>query len=155
MEQWDDPVREEHRALELQVDQLAATLHLDEADGEWREILQPLLRGLRAMLEQHLLREERALFPVLQRLLGQRASAITLLQTEHQALRAHLQRLTDLLHRAGPLLRDEIADEGLRFVQLFRNHEKTEDRLLLDVLHYSLSPTELETLSRTFANETI
>ena len=154
MEQWDDPVRKEHRALEVQVGQLAATLRLDEVDDEYRMILRAMVGGLRAMLEQHLAREERALFPVLERLLGQQASTVALLHTEHQALRTHLQRLTELLHRDGPPPRREISEEGRQFIELLHNHEKTEDRLLLDVLRYSLPPAELDLISRSLAGET-
>lgn len=153
MGQWDDPVRRDHRALADQLDQLEAVLELGEAEAEYLVIVRSAVRGILAMLEPHMGREEQFLFPVLRRLLGREAHAIALLEVEHHALRTHLRALTGRLEHETPHACHEIAEEGRRFIQLLRDHEKTEDRLLLDVLHYSLSPTELDTISRAFANE--
>ena len=95
----------------------------------------------------HLRKEEEVLFPALQKLLGENAGALTLLKEQHRELRAALRRIAELLQEPEILEWDTVALVSEDFIDLLDDHEKKEDRLLINVLDLSLQPKELKALA--------
>lgn len=146
----DDLVREDHRALEAQVGALEAALSIEVGHQDRRVAISWIIRTLWPSLELHLRKEEEALFPQLRSLLGKSAGALTLLKGEHAQIRACLRRLAELIQDQDNLHWDEIHIAAEAFIHLLDEHEKLEERLLLDVLRYNLKPKELEPLAEAF-----
>jgi len=150
MERWDEQVREDHQALESQIGALEAALSLDVGPSDRWVTLRWIVRTVGPALELHLRREEEVLFPALQRLLGQEAGALTLLKEQHRELRASLRSLAGLLSDPDALNWERITLASQSFIDLLEDHEKKEDRLLIDVLEFSLKPQELKNLAQAF-----
>lgn len=150
MERWDEKVQEEHHALESQVGALEATLKIDVGVEDRRITLKWIIRTLEPALQLHLRKEEEVLFPALQRLLGENAGAVTILKEQHRELRASMKHVAELLENRDNISWEAIGFSAQAFVDLLEDHEKKEDRLLIDVLEFSLKPKELKELARAF-----
>ncbi len=152
MEPWDDPVREDHRILESQMHVLEVALAMQDVKAEDRAVLlRWVIRELWATLELHLRKEEQVLFSALQRLLGEKAGAVTLMMENHQELRAALRRLSELLQETEAANDQGITMAADGLIEILEDHQKKEDRLLIDVLKFNLKPTELKELSRAYS----
>jgi len=127
-----------------------STLGMDLASADQRVILSWTLRSLWPELELHLRREEEALLAGLARLLGRDASALVMLRKEHGDLRGGFRHLAELLQDPERLEWDRITLAVEGFLCLLEEHEKVGDRLLLDVLKYSLNRDELKRLVREY-----
>lgn len=147
--QWEAEVREDHQALEAQAGALEAALSIDISPQDRRVVLSWIVRGLWPSLELHLRKEEDALFPALQKLLGESAGSLTLLKEQHRELRSGLRRVAELLQETESTNWEGLALAAQSFIDLLEDHEKKEDRLLLDVLEFSLKPKELKALAST------
>ena len=147
MKPWDELIHKEHETLKTQAGVLDTALGIDASVQDRRVVLSWTLRNLGPEVELHLRKEEEALFPTLQRLLGKNASALALLHNDHKEIRASLRHLAELLQDPGNLDWDRIELAVQAFLFLFDEHEKVEDRLLLDVLHFNLSHKELKALA--------
>ena len=147
MERWEEQVREDHQALEAQAGALEAALSIDVGPHDRRVVLSWIVRGLWPSLELHLRKEEEVLFPALQKLLGKDAGAISLLKEQHRELRSALRRIAELLQEPEISNWDSIALASEAFIDFLEDHEKKEDRLLIDVLDFSLKPKELKALA--------
>ncbi len=150
MERWDTQVREDHEALEAQMGALEAALTIDVGQEDRRVVLKWIVRTLWPALELHLRKEEEILFPALQNLLGNQAQAIALLKQQHGELRSTLRQLAELLQGDEGLDWEKITLSGRLLIDLLEDHEKKEDRLLIDVLEFSLKPKELLGLAGAF-----
>lgn len=149
-EQWASAVREDHRQLREQAGVLESALAIDTTDLDRRVVLSWTLRNLWAKLELHLRKEEEALFSSLERLIGGDSGTLAILREEHAGLRAAFRNLAELLQDPTHLEWDRIvlAVEGLLY--LLDEHDKLGERLLLDVLHYSLNHHEQEALAEAY-----
>jgi iron-sulfur cluster repair protein YtfE (RIC family) len=153
VEGWETQVREDHQQLEAQVGVLKAMLEIEVGAEDRRVTLSRFIRVVGPDLELHLRKEEEVLFPALQRLAGEEAGAISLLNEQHRELRAALKRLAQLGCGCGyhePFDWEKVAQAGQRFVDLLEDHEKKEEQLLIRVLGKALKPQELMTLARQF-----
>ena len=150
MERWDEQVREEHNALESQVGALEAALKIDVGAEDRRVTLKWIVRTLGPALHLHLRKEEEVLFPALERLLGEDAGAITLLKEQHRELRASLKHVAELLENRENLNWEALGFAAQAFVDLLEDHERKEDRLLIDALEFGLKPDELKGLAKAF-----
>lgn len=150
MERWDNVVREDHQALESQMGALEAALSIDVGVEDRRVVLSWIIRTLWPALELHLRKEEETLFPALARLLGDSAGAITMLKEQHRELRFALRRVAELVQAPGNLYWEGVNIAAIALIELLEDHEKKEDRLLIDVLQYSLKPQELRSLAHAF-----
>lgn len=147
---WDAGVCEDHQALEAQAGALEAALTVDVGAQDRRVVLSWIVRTLWPALELHLRKERDALFPRLASLLGKNAAALTLLERDHQELRAGLRHLAELVQDPDALDWQKIPFAAESFINLLEEHERLEDRLLLDVLRHSLKSNELKLLSQAF-----
>lgn len=150
MKPWDALIREDHHALESQAGALEAALSIDLSTQDRRVVFSWILRGLSPSLELHLRKEEAVFFPALQRLLGESAGALVLLQQEHQELRRVLRHLAELLQDWERIDWQMVTLASEAFLHLLEEHEKKEDRLLVDVLEHSLKPKQLKGLAQQF-----
>ncbi len=158
MTRWDERIRDEHEALRAQAEDLSAVLSMSTTDPESRRsALVWLLRNVGATLDAHLQQEERAGFPALAQLLGSDANALVLLRTQHREVRAALAALHRRCERPwngdAALQWDAIQREGAFFVSLLEDHEQKIERLLIDVLEYSLPTQALHHVGQAFLAE--
>ncbi len=147
---WDLKIREDHRLLDSQREALEGFLRNPTGPKDRRVHLSKILDSMGSSLRLHLQREEEALFPAFDRLLGGSSGTIPLLRMQHNHLR-------DLLDRLGPLLEDRentswetIAEIGGTLAELLKDHEEKESRFITDTLEHSLKPDELTRLARQF-----
>lgn len=147
---WEDQVREDHQALQAQVGALEAALSIEVGTQDRRVVLSWIIRNLWPSMELHLRKEEEALFPELQRLLGKSAGALSLLRAQHAQLREGLRHLAELLQDQDNLQWNEIRVAAEAFIHLLDEHEKLEERLLLDVLRCHLKPKDLKPLAEAY-----
>ncbi|MBI3615164.1 MAG: hemerythrin domain-containing protein [Candidatus Omnitrophica bacterium] len=147
-ERWDERIREEHRSLESQVEVLERILTVDVSPEDRRGALRWLVGSLRPLLEMHLEKEEGTLFPALEHHLGKEADPLEQLRDQHRELRSAVKELTELLQGSRGFHWAEVAGASRLFVDLWEDHEKKEDRLLLDVLEFGLRPQELNGLAQ-------
>ncbi len=150
MNRWSDGVHEDHETLASQAGALEAALGMDIGPEDKRVALSWVIHALWPSLELHLRKEEETLFPVLQRLLGENAGALTLLRRQNQELRLAHRHLAELLKEQGRFALEEIKIDSYAFIDLLEDHEKKVQRLLLDVLEFSLGPKELAVLAQKF-----
>lgn len=150
MERWDEEVREDHHALESQMEALEAAFAIDVAAQDRRVVLSWIIRNLWPTLELHLRKEEEILFPALRQLLGENAGAITLLLEQHRELRRALRNVAELLQGSEFPDWNAIRFAAEALADLLEDHEKKEERLLIDVLQYSLKPDRLRALAKEF-----
>ncbi len=150
MERWDAGVCEDHRALAAQAGALEAALTLDVGEEDRRVVFSWVVRTLWPSLGLHLRKEEEALFPPLEKLLGAGAVVLRMLKGQNQELRASHRRLAELGEGSQPLDWDRIKLASYSFIEFLEDHEKKVDRLLLDVLEFSLKPKELKALAEAF-----
>ncbi len=154
-ERSDMDVKEDHEALNAQLEAMEAALE-SEPDSEKRRkaLVCLVVRTLAPDLEMHLRKEEQVLFPALQKLLGGKSGTVDLLKEQHVKIRSTIQWLAGLLCDCGCEEKSkevdwkEIAAVGKGFVNLLKGHEKKEDQLLADVLRASLKPQELMQLAQ-------
>lgn len=144
---WEAVLREEHDVLEEKVRCLEWVLHLEIGPEDLWVTLRHLILDVKQSLEAHLEREEAVFFPALIRLIGEEAGAVRILQEQHEQLRAGLAYLLKLRGDQGTLNLREVAPAADSLLALLREHEKLEDRLLLDVLKYSMKQRELAALA--------
>lgn len=147
---WDRQIQEEHQVLNSQREAIGATLERRAGPSDPRVDLWKILRGFSPRLELHLRQEEEVLFPALERLVGKGSGPLSLLMDQHEQLRAHIQRLSELLDCLKGCPWETIAQTGQSLVHLLENHEVKEGRFLLDLLECSLKPDELMGLARQF-----
>ena len=147
---WDAPVRQEHRRLKKGALVLDSALSIETSSLSRRVVLSWGLKNLWPELDMHLRKEEEALFPSLERLLGRDSGARAMLHREHEDLRAGFRHLAELVQDPTHLEWDriELAVEG--FLYLLEEHEKLEDRLLLNVLAHRMGKKELAAVSEEF-----
>ncbi len=148
-QEWGNPVREDHEAIEVQVGALDAIFKVGATPQNRWLALKWIIRSLKPLLEAHLEKEEEILFPALQKLLGVKANAIPFLKEQHQRIRGHMRHLEGLLYNQ-PIPWEEITNSSQRFVDLLKEHEQKEDHLLLEVLESNLKRTELLKLAESF-----
>jgi len=150
MGDWEDPIREDHRTLESQAQALETALGIDLDPQDRQVVLLGIVRTLGPALELHLRKEEEILFPALKHLLAGYNGAMTTLQDEHHELRGGLRRLAETVQEGGLLDWERIRSAGRTLMRFLEEHEKKQERLLLDILRYSLNPQELEALTKAF-----
>ncbi len=150
MERWDAAVWEDHRALKRQADVLDSALKVNVGDEDRRVVLSWTLRSLWPEMDLHLRKEEETLLVRLESLLGGDSGALETLRREHADLRAGFRHLAELIQDSSCLEWDriELAVEG--FLYLLEKHEELGERLLLDVLQYSLNRKERISLMETY-----
>ncbi len=147
MKPWDELIHKEHETLKTQAGVLDTTLGIDVPAQDRRVVLSWTLRNLGPEVELHLRKEEEALFPTLKHLLKGGGSALILLRKDHEEIRTSLRHLAELLQDPSNLDWDRIELAVQAFLYLFEEHEKIEDRLLLDVLQFNLNHKELMALA--------
>lgn len=150
MDYWGQPVRDEHEKVAECVCLLEKATCFEMGPEDLWVTLRHLILDVRKTVEWHLTREEETLFAALIRLLGKEARAVRMLQDQHRQIRQGLAYLLRLHRDGNPLDPREVRDAAEGLATLLREHEKVEDRLLLDVLEYSLEPQELMALADQF-----
>jgi len=91
------PLSEELPRLE-QMARKVTEVHGDKQPATFKELL-PVYLGLKAELEQHMMKEEHVLFPMIKNGQGSMAGApISVMQHEHDSAGAALKRLRELTH---------------------------------------------------------
>ena len=147
---WANPMREEHRALDSQKAALEAVLEGPSGPRSRNVMLFLMLRSFAPRLETHLRKEEEALFPAIQRLLGTESGPLVLLRDQHEQLRAYLNELAELLQVPEAACWERLESAGKALVDLLEDHEEKEGRFFIDLLASSLEPQELMGLARQF-----
>ncbi len=163
----------EHQGIMRQVGDLRAAVRALEQRGPaaLAESL-PALRGTARMIETELLaharREDEALFPALERVLGSGEGPTRVMREEHHAIhaqadlfRATLHQLNQIEHPAivagGERLKDLAAAgddaaalraSGAEIVRLLDEHFGKEEAILFPMAREVLEPDELEEISR-------
>ena len=152
MKSWDEEVREDHQALESQMKALEATFQINVESEDRLVVLRWIVRNLDSSLEPHMRKEEEILFPMLEQLLGEKINVVLMLRRQHKKLRLKIRHLMQLLESSQFVDWDKISLACEGFISLFENHEKTEERLMIDVLELSLKPKEIKALTQ-FLNQ--
>ncbi|MBI3292716.1 MAG: nitrite reductase, copper-containing [Elusimicrobia bacterium] len=150
MERWDDKVHEDHEALASQAGAMEAALTIEMGPEDRRVVFSWIIRMLWPALELHLRKEEEVLFRALQRLLGENASAILVLKEQHRQLRGAHRHLAELIQPGGHMNWDVISIASEAFIELLEDHDRKIERLLLDVLRFSMNGRELKKLAQDF-----
>lgn len=151
-------LKEEHRATLLKLELMEHSFQylrapLEETTPERVEIEKILLRDLFFALEKeigpHFRKEEEALFPILAEYVGNKHGFIEAMVHEHGKIRAaflHWKKVFPSLCRSrepiDEALRRTVIDPGLRIINLIRQHNNKEDRILFEVSESSLTEEE-------------
>jgi hemerythrin-like domain-containing protein len=114
------------------------------ADGQVADVV----RFLEAEVMQHFELEERALFPVLARHIGDTQGPLAVMNAEHATFRQLLAGLTAAL-RSGKLDQQQRCTRDL--VALLRGHIAKEDEVLFPLALGMLSPEEISEVDAAFA----
>ena len=147
---WNHQIQEEHRILDSQREALKNFLEQPTGPRDRRSHAAKILCSLGPCLRLHLRREEQVLFPAFEHLLGGPSGALALLRTQHDDLRALLDRLAQLLENREKDSWQTIVETGEALVALLEDHEQKEGRLMANILEYSLQPQQLMELAREF-----
>lgn len=103
-----------------------------------------LLVSLCPLVGQHLLREERVLYPVCERLFGGRDGPALVLREDHREIRRRLDLLADEAGRVG-----QVSHARLDVLHLqIADHFRKEERVLFPLTRARLSGTESSSLAR-------
>lgn len=146
MRRWHDEIRDDHEVLQALTEDVEAALTTPDVTSDQRQgALVWITETLQQTLDAHLTRED-ALIEILAGVLGDGASATALLKAQHQELRLACRQLRELLHSQTSVNWMAVRYGGQWLVDLVEDHEKTVDRLLLDVLEFSLSAAEQDAL---------
>jgi hemerythrin-like domain-containing protein len=136
---------EEHRQIHFYLDQIEVTLKglgKGRSDDELLQRLGAQLEGLREQLIEHYRAEQQGLFRAIAELLPDCAVEIERLKGEHVKMIEILEMARIHLQQGGQtdshVLRDDI--EG--FLELFRRHERAEERLLGRAMEKEAQATE-------------
>lgn len=146
MEYWGKAIHEDHGEVLAKIEGLQRATTLEVGPEDLWVMLRHLILNAHQGLEAHLRREEDLFFPALVHLIGEEAGAVRRLREDHRQLRLAAGYLMGLRQGRGPLDPQEVSQATDSLLALLTEHEKTEDRLLLDVLEYSLEPQVLEDL---------
>lgn len=147
---WDRQIRDEHRLLDSQREALRISLERPDGLRDRRIQILKILRSLDLCLRLHLEREERTLFPALERLIGDKSGMLALLKTQHGDLRSLLDRLPRMLEDREGTSWEAIVETGEVLTDLLEDHEEKEGRFLTEILGSSLAPQELNELAKEF-----
>jgi len=112
-------------------------------EGGRRKEGQAALRALLAAFRQHLRLEEKALYPVCERLFGGRESAMVVLRADHEAIEKAIDRLAP-----GTLAREGIEDRLIDLAGILDAHLSREERVLFPLASSRMSGAESTFLLR-------
>lgn len=143
MEYWGKAIHDDHGEVLTKIEGLQGATSMQVGPEDLWVTLRHLILNAHQALEAHLRREEDLFFPALVQLIGEEAGAVRRLHEDHRQLRSAIGYLMGLRQERGPLDPREVSLAADSLLALLREHEKTEDRLLLDVLEYSLEPQAL------------
>jgi hemerythrin-like domain-containing protein len=151
-------LKEEHQATLLRLKLMEHSLQylrapVEETTPEHIEVERKLLWDLAFALEKgigpHFRKEEEALFPILAEYVGKEHGLIEAMVHEHEKIRFALLHwkkvLSSLCRSMEPIdeaLRRTAIDPGLRIINLIRQHNSKEDRILFEVSESSLTEEE-------------
>ncbi len=171
-----DPIERllwEHQAIMREVAELrrAVARLSNEGDAALADV-RPALLATARMIESELLaharREDDALFPALERVIGREGAPTDAMREEHRAIhaqadlfRATLRRLEEVEHpaivREGARLRDlagaaggaaALAASGAEMIHLLEEHFGKEEEILFPMAREILDPDELQQVAR-------
>lgn len=150
---WVEIMRDEHQMLRAQAQDLESVLAMPSVDPTQRwGAMAWLVRQLAPSLTAHLQREGTVLLPELERLLGRQAGALAVVKAEHEELRTVLARLQACVAMTGPALPAEERQQlGSLLVELLDDHEVKVERLVMDVLAFSLTQGAQNALAEALA----
>ncbi len=155
MRGWDEAIREAHQGLEDKIRALEKSLHLDIAPEDLWVTVRHLILDVKHALEAHLEEEERVFFPPLEQLIESEAGAIRMLKDQHRQLRGALRYLMSIHQEAGWMDMKEIRLVAEGMTDFLLEHEKVEERLLLDVLGFNMSRRDLKGLDGQIRHEEV
>jgi len=134
---------EEHRQIHFYLDQIARTL---ESLGRGRDDKEQVLRlaaqieGLKERLVEHQGTEERGLFQAVEEALPECRVELDRLVNEHQKMIELLEMASIHAGRAAPSEAVGLRDDLDGFLELFRRHEREEERLLRRAIEKGARP---------------
>jgi hemerythrin-like domain-containing protein len=146
---------EEHRLISDLTHALTARA---SGRGNVRSVaaLESLVDALTACLvDLHIVKEERALFPLLQaRGLPRDHAVVSALLSQHDSARVYLRRLREacsLARSGGRQATASLATLAREFGELIREHVRIEDEYFYALARRQLQPGDLDTLAGAFA----
>ena len=154
MKPWNEQVQEDHEGLESQIRALEAAFKINVESKDRLIVLRWIVRNLNLSLEPHMRKEEEILFPMLEQLLGEKSNVVLVLKRQHKKLRMRIKHLMKLLEDSQFVDWDKISLACEGFIGFFEDHEKRENRLMVDVLEHSLKPKELKALTKALSRMT-
>jgi hemerythrin len=134
---------EEHRQIHFYLDQIDRTLELLGRGGDDDEQLQRLaaqIEGLRERLIEHQAAEEQGLFRAVLEALPECRVELERLINEHAKMIELLEMASIHAERTGPREAHSLRDDLDGFLELFRRHEREEERLLRRALAKDAPP---------------
>lgn len=125
---------EQHRQIHFYLDQISATLDQLDGEAESREAMGRLAAQIDGFMERlqehHQLEEKRGLFRMILEVLPEARVEISRLVKQHQRIIEILEMAR--LHAVNGKVEDapELRDDLRSFVEMFRNHERSEELLI-------------------------
>ena len=125
---------EQHRQIHFYMDQIVATLNQLEDSAEPEELLRRLAAQIDGFIEQlkehHQLEEKRGLFRMIREILPESRVEISRLVKQHQQIMEILAMAKLHAQNGTPSEAGALKDDLERFIQMFRNHERSEEHLI-------------------------
>ena len=148
-----DVLKEEHRVIErvLAVVERLAQNPRTTSPEDWKKALD-FIRGFADQC--HHLKEEKILFPVLEkRGIAREGGPIGMMLVEHEEGRAYVREMVEALAHWGEdseVRRTILAQNARAYLRLLREHIRKEDEVLFQMADEALSPEEQKELAQEF-----
>ena len=138
LQQRTQSILEEHRQIHFYLDQVEVTLdglHSDLTDREPMRRLAAQIEGLKERLVEHHRSEETGgLFQAILEVMPERRVEISRLINEHDKMIEVLEMARIHAQNGEPDEADALRVDLCRFLEMFRNHERSEDHLLQEAI---------------------
>ncbi|MBI4226754.1 MAG: hemerythrin domain-containing protein [Candidatus Omnitrophica bacterium] len=144
---WVEIVRADQERLRAQAADLRDALAVTGvAPGARRGAVAWIVHQLAPALETHLQQQEEVLLPVLERLVGRHAGVLALVRAEYQALRETAACLQAQVEGPG-----DLGAVVQLLMDLLADHEVKTERLVVDILSYTLTSGAQDALAEALA----
>ena len=139
LEQRSQDILEEHRQIHFYLDQMELTLgelRTETTDEEPMRRLAAQIEGLKERLVEHHRTEERGgLFQAFLEIMPERRVEISRLINEHEKMIDVLEMARIHAQCGEAAEADALSVDLNRFLEMFRNHERSEDHLLQEAIN--------------------
>lgn len=146
---------EDHGVVLKKLDEMEAAIGgFRRGDATALDALRDIAAFLKKDVEVHFAKEEKALFPEMEKFIPRDGGPIAVMLMEHEDLNASkagfLQALGALNGTGGDEVKTRVAENGLRFIRVLRPHIDKEDNILFMMADMHLDESQNEAILKKF-----